>query len=387
MCAPLLDLPPRDLRGLLPLLVRDQILEQPRSDDVGALTDDQGARVLLGFDEVDARVVAAAGPRRDGPRRLPRDHVGNGLDVRGGRATTSADNVEPALVDEAFELRRQRIRGFQVLAVLVREPGVGMARRADTHHLADGPQVVGHELRPCCAVETDREEVGMRDRRAKRLGGLPGQHGAQRFNRPRDHGRDAASAFPPQPLDGDERRLDVARVVAGLEQQHIHAALQQGPRLLVEVLHQLRKGHPAGHRDRFGRRAHRAGDEAGFVRRGDLVGRLPREPRRNHVQLVGLVLQPVLGEHEPRATEGVGRDHVGARREVGAVDAHHEIGSGAHELLVAPLERGAAEVVGGELVLLEHGAHGPIEHEHTLLEDVVEPRHRRCRHVVAAVSA
>ena len=58
-------LAPRDLAGLFPLLFRDQVLEQARADDVGALADDQRAVALFGFDQLDAGIVGAVRRRRD----------------------------------------------------------------------------------------------------------------------------------------------------------------------------------------------------------------------------------------------------------------------------------------------------------------------------------
>ena len=59
MCAPLRHLPARDLGGLFPLLLGDQVLEQARADHVGALADDQRAVAVLGLHQFDAGIVGA----------------------------------------------------------------------------------------------------------------------------------------------------------------------------------------------------------------------------------------------------------------------------------------------------------------------------------------
>ena len=129
-----LHLPARDLGGLFPLLLGDQVLEQPRADHVGALADDQRPVALVGLHQFDAGIVGAM---RGAPaaRRgcLPVDHLRDRADVRGRGAAAAADDVEPAVVDEALELRRERLRRLAVLALLVRQ-----ARRSDSRRRACG---------------------------------------------------------------------------------------------------------------------------------------------------------------------------------------------------------------------------------------------------------
>ena len=110
MCAPLLHLPARDLGGLFPLLLGDQVLEQARADHVGALADDQRAIALLGLDQFDAGVVGAMRRRGSRARTLALDHLRDGADVRRRGAAAAADDVQPAVVDELLELRGQRFR-------------------------------------------------------------------------------------------------------------------------------------------------------------------------------------------------------------------------------------------------------------------------------------
>ena len=66
------------------------------------------------------------------------------------------------------------------------------------------------------------------------------------------------------------------------------------------------------------------------------------------VELVGLVGEAVLAEHQRRAAEGVGLDDVAAGGEIALVDAVDHVGAGGAEVLVAPFELGAAEVLGGQ---------------------------------------
>ena len=73
-----------------------------------------------------------------------------------------------------------------------------------------------------------------------------------------------------------------------------------------------------------------------------------------------------------RAAEGVGLHDVAAGGEVALVDAVHHVGTGGAEVLVAPLELGAAEVGGGQGDPLERRAGGAVEHQ----DAGVEGRHQ-----------
>ena len=95
------------------------------------------------------------------------------------------------------------------------------------------------------------------------------------------------------------------------------------------------------------------------------------------VELEGLVGEAVLGEHQRRAAEGVGLDDVAAGGEVALVDAVDHVGAGGAEVFVAPLELGAAEVVGGQGDALERGAGGAVEHEDARVEGRQQERGAR----------
>ena len=126
-----LHLPARDFGGLFPLLFGDQVLEQARADDVGALADDQRAVALFGFDQFDAGIVGAMRgrlARRAGA--CPR-HLRDGADVRGRGAAAAADDVQPAVVDELLELRGQRFRRLADTCLLH-----SAARRSDSRRCA-----------------------------------------------------------------------------------------------------------------------------------------------------------------------------------------------------------------------------------------------------------
>src|SRR3954449_7788293 len=92
------------------------------------------------------------------------------------------------------------------------------------------------------------------------------------------------------------------------------------------------------------------------------------------VEPEGAVGEAVFAQHERRAAEGVGLHDVAAGGEVALVDAVHHVRTGGAEVLVAPLELGAAEVSGGEGHSLEGRAGGAVEHEDALLQGRQEER-------------
>ena len=100
---------------------------------------------------------------------------------------------------------------------------------------------------------------------------------------------------------------------------------------------------------------------------------------RATVDLERLVGDAVLVEHEREGAEGRGLDRVDADREELVVHLRDEVGAGEDELLVAALERLAAEVVGAEVVALHPGAERAVEDEHPLAQRVEEVDHEPSR--------
>ena len=86
-----------------------------------------------------------------------------------------------------------------------------------------------------------------------------------------------------------------------------------------------------------------------------------REPRGRLVQLVGLLGDVVLREDHAERAERGGLDRVHADVEVLAVHLADEVGAREHEVLVATLERFAAEVVRTELLALHPGTERAVE--------------------------
>ncbi len=380
------DLAAGDLAGLLPLLGRDQVLEGARADDVGALADQQRPVGGLRLHRIDAGVKGAGAGRRRAARRMAGGQAGQGADMLRRGAATAADDVDPAAGGEALDLRREAFRRLQIAAVFIRQTGVGIAGNGAVRQLGERAQMVGHELRPGGAVQADGNDVGVGQADPQRFGVLPRQHGAHGLDGAADHHRHTAAGgqaeFLIQPLDGQQRRLDVARVLAGFDQQQVGAAQHQAAGLHVEDLAQLGERNSAGDGDGLGGGAHRTRHEARPPRLGKGVGGLPRQRRRLLVQLQRPLRQAVFGQHQRRGAEAVGFDDVGAGCEIGAVNLRNHIRPGGDQVFVAALVGGAAEILGSQLPLLDQRPHGAVQHQNALRQRRLQ-RLPRLRHAPA----
>jgi hypothetical protein len=205
-------------------------------------------------------------------------------------------------------------------AVLVRQAGVWKTRHRDPCPIVDGSQMVGHQIGPGGTVEADCQKLCVLDRGQKSIGRLAAEHRARGLDRPRHHHRPAHTGLSECFLDRDQSGLRVAGVLAGLDDEKIDPALEQPASLLTKGPHELREGDAASDRDRLGGRSHRPGHESRLRRRRGFPRRLDRELGSQPVERPRLGLEPVLGEHQRRAAEGVGLDNVGAGCEIGAVD-------------------------------------------------------------------
>jgi len=62
--------------------------------------------------------------------------------------------------------------------------------------------------------------------------------------------------------------------------------------------------------------------------------------------------------------------HSTAGGQIGAMDAQHHIRARLDQVFVATFERRSAEIGGGEVLLLQHGSHGPVEDEDAAFQSV-----------------
>src|SRR5437870_2403181 len=92
-----------NLGGLFDLALGDQAFELATAEHVGALADNDRAGALVDYECLDARNDRA--PDVGNRARLSRGyHRTKFADMRRRCPTTSADQIDPARIDEAFEL-------------------------------------------------------------------------------------------------------------------------------------------------------------------------------------------------------------------------------------------------------------------------------------------
>ena len=115
-----------------------------------------------------------------------------------------------------------------------------------------------------------------------------------------------------------------------------------------------------------------AGHKPRLCGRGSSVGGLPRQFRCPPVQLERIAAQPVFRQHDGRAAERIRLDDVRSGFQVGAVNSQHHVRPRANEVLVAAIERSSAKISRAQVPLLQHRAHGPVEHENPLRQQFAQ---------------
>jgi hypothetical protein len=126
---------------------------------------------------------------------------------------------------------------------------------------------------------------------------------------------------------------------------------------------QLLEGYAPGDCDRLRRRTHGTGNKTEPAWFAEFVRGLARQFGRTPVQPRGVVLQSIFGQHQRRAAERVRLNHVRAGREIATVHIQHDVGPGPHQVLIASLERVAAEIRRPQIRPLQHCAHRAVEND------------------------
>jgi hypothetical protein len=104
------------------------------------------------------------------------------------------------------------------------------------------------------------------------------------------------------------------------------------------------------------------------------VRRLAGNAAGGPADLLALVRQAIFSQHIGGTAEGIGRDQIGPGVEIGLVYPPDDVRTREVQVLVAALERGAAEILGREIARLDHRSHGAVEHEDALAERRHEAR-------------
>ena len=320
------------------------LLEALLARGIDALADDVGVglaclhdqRLLCAAHGKGMRVAALRGHR--GARAHERTDAGNVV----GRGATAAAHNGGARVEQCLGCMRVGL-GVDV----VEGAAVLDARQARVclHH-------EGHAGKGRHAREQGRKRVGAQ--RAVDAHGLHAQrrqrHGADLGTRAQEgaavlterHGRHHGQLGTLKA--GKHRRLGLKQVGHGLDNEEVGAGSPGGKRLLGKEVVRLVEVHGAQ-----GLEQSADGTDVGSHVAGARLARA-RDSGREHVLHAGGVAQLVgVG------AERVGRDDVGARLHIGAMDGRDGLGMREVKQL--------GQLAGLEARLLQHGAHRPVEHE------------------------
>ena len=290
------------------------------------------------------------------------------------RAAAAADDGDPEVGHVVAVERGELLRREVVVRLAVDDAGqAGIGQHADRERrvLRQVAQVLLHLGRAGGAVDAHDVRAHRRDRHQRGTDLAAEQHPAGGLHRDLDLERHRATGGLHGPAAGDDRGLRLEQVEARLDEEEVGAALEEAGGLLLVGVPERREVDVSEARHlRAG--ADRSGDVAGAAVGGEVVGDLSCETGRSDVELVGLVGDVVFGEHQREAAEARGLDGVDADLEECRVHPPDRVRSREAQHLVAPLERGTAEVVGGEVEVLDVGAERAIEDDHSLVDGVEE---------------
>jgi hypothetical protein len=375
---PLLDLLPRHLHAGLPVLFEQRLAELLRAVRVGALAHDEERRLLVerhvAVDRRAARLVHGIA--------LERGAVPDGLDhpaqVLGRGAAAPADDVDAELAREPV-VRLGELVGREVVVRLPvddrRQARVRQGRQERARVLRQVPEVLGHLARARRAVQPD--DVGpQRLERGERGADLgANQHAAGQLHRHLHHQRHLTARLRHGAPGRDDGGLALEQVVDRLHQEHVDAPGEQALDLRLVAVAQLGEADGA-QRGELGAGTDRADHPAGPVRCRvpgcDLLG----DASGGLVEREGLLGDAVLGQDDREGAERRGLDRVHADLEERPVHLGDDVGPGEHHVLVAALERRAAEVVGAEVLVLHPRPERPVEDQDAVAERGEKVGHR-----------
>ncbi len=353
--------------------------------------------------------------------RDPAHGIGDGLNVRRGRAAATADDVQPAVLRPFLQLGRERFWRFRKTGRQQRVGQPGIRIGADENG-GDGGELL-HErsklLRAQRAIHADAQERHVRNGIPKRLDGLArdtpvaaslnvsdrGQNRNLRFagcDRRLGGAGTVRERFEPAFLEGfqngKERRLPVQRVEDGFDEQEVGSAVQQPANLFAVSGDQGVESGPACTRivdvgadgRGLGGRPDRARNETHATRlRGHhVIRRAARADGAGAGQFVGQRFHAVIPQGNGLGVERVRFDDIRPSLQVLAVDLLDQARLGDVEQVVitlevlAPpvLESLAAKIGLTQPALLDHGPHRTVEDDDPFVQQPLKvPCSVRCR--------
>ncbi len=242
-------------------------------------------------------------------------------------AAAAADQVDAVLGDEALLPLRQLLRRQRIMRVAVMklgQAGIGLDRDAAGPAFGQPFDVLGHFLRAGGAIDADERHL---ERVDHRRGGGDVRADQQRpggLDRDLHEDRRIAPRLGAGGLGGVDRRLHLQRVLAGLDQDGIGAAIEETAALDGERGLERRVIDMAQRRQTRAR-PNRADDEARAPVAAEFGHRLARQLGGAAIEPIGLVGDAELAERQRRAAEAIGLNRVGAGGEIAAMDVEDEI--------------------------------------------------------------
>ncbi len=214
----------------------------------------------------------------NGARRNVGDGVGNRLDMRRRSAAATAGDVDEAAFGEILKQRRSHVRGFVKAGIAHRigQAGVGINTDEGVGNFRQFFCVRPHQCRTQCAVEANRQRLGVPDRIPESRYGLSRQDASGGIGHGTgNHDRQAQARFFKEGIDGEQRCLAIQCIENGFDQQYVGAAFYQAAGLFQIRRNQLVEGditcrriiHVRRDRCSFRCRSECAGDEARFIGR------------------------------------------------------------------------------------------------------------------------
>ena len=226
--------------------------------------------------------------------------LSQGSDVGWRGAATTTNHLNPEVFDEVVHRHLHLHRCQAVVgnaAHVFRQACIGNA----THHKgsvrAEVSHVLFHLLGARGAIEAQHIN-GEGFENGHHSGNIRAhQHRAGGFHRHADHHRPALTSGRKGLLQACQGGLDLQRVLAGFDDEEIHIAGKQATGLLGKgIAHGIETHVPQG--GQLGGGAHGAGHKARLLWGAVAIGHLAGQLSRFDVELVGLVLQVVFGQHQ-----------------------------------------------------------------------------------------
>ncbi len=190
-------LPTGHFRRFFVAPLMDQTAKPTRADDIGPLAHQNRTIIFRNLQ------IGDAGDKRTGdrlppPRRIKTDLLGHQSDMLRCRAATSTHHIEPTSLSEALQRLDHLLWGLSVVPLFVRQTRIRHTGHGNCSTLAQRPQMIGHQLRPRRAVQSQIQQIRMLQAGDKGLHILAGQHRAPWLNRNGyGHGNEGAAQLLP----------------------------------------------------------------------------------------------------------------------------------------------------------------------------------------------